>query len=277
MSCKILSGKEPAAAIKGRIRANLNSKVHEYKLAVIMVGNNPASQAYVKGKQRDCEECGIGFELFHFNESVTQAEIENTIEKLNDQSNILGILIQLPLPEHLNKDVLINKINPEKDVDCFCEVNLGKLFLNHPMFEPCTPGGILDLCQYYNISLQGTNCVIIGRSDIVGKPLATMLINKGATVTVCNSHTKNLKDFTSAADIVICAVGKPRFITSNMIKKNAIVIDVGINRDETGKLCGDVDFDDVKVVAGAITPVPGGIGLMTRASLMQNLEKALGR
>lgn len=242
-----------------------------------MVGDNPASRAYVNGKKRDCEECGIGFELIHFSENVSQEALELSIEELNLRPEIRGILIQLPLPEHLNKDALIDLISPNKDVDCFCEMNLGKLFLNRPVFEPCTPKGILDLCQYYDINLKGVNCVVIGRSDIVGKPLATMLINNGATVTVCNSFTKDLKSFTSNADIVICAVGKSKFLTADMIKEGAVVIDVGINRDKNNNLCGDADFENVKEIAGAITPVPGGIGLMTRAALMKNLVKAIIR
>ena len=277
ISCKILGGKEPAAIIKDSVKQSLNHVKNKYKLAVIMVGDNPASRAYVNGKKRDCEECGIDFELIHFSENVNQETLEQAVEELNLRREIRGILVQLPLPKHLNKEAIIDSISPNKDVDCFCEVNLGRLFLNRPVFEPCTPRGILDLCQYYDINLKGANCVVIGRSDIVGKPLATMLINNGATVTVCNSLTKDLKSFTSNADIIICAVGKPKFLTADMVKEGVVVIDVGINKDESNNLCGDADFESIKEIAGAITPVPGGVGLMTRATLMKNLVKAVIR
>lgn len=270
----ILSGKEPAAKVKEMVRNELVERAISPKLAVIMIGNNPASQAYVNGKKRDCEECGIGFELFHLSEDSTQESVISLIKRLNDSSSVDGILVQLPIPRHLDKDAIIKAIDPRKDVDCFCEENLGRLFLNRPMFEPCTPSGIIDLMAYYGILVKGKHCVIIGRSDIVGKPLATMLINYGATVTVCNSHTKDLKSITQSADIVVCAVGKSKFLTADMIHEGAIVIDVGINKGEDGKLCGDADFDDVKNKAGAITPVPGGVGLMTRAALMKNIIKA---
>lgn len=236
-----------------------------------MVGDNPASRAYVNGKKRDCEDCGIDFELIQFDEEVKQRTIEKTIATLNEDYTVDGILVQLPLPSHLDKNSIIDSISPNKDVDCFSKINLGRLFLNRPMYKPCTPAGIMELFNYYKIPLVGKHCVIIGRSDIVGKPLATMLINVGATVTVCNSHTQDLTSFTRNADIVICAVGKPKFLTAEMIKDGAVVIDVGINRDENNKLCGDVDFENVKTKASAITPVPGGVGLMTRAVLMTNI------
>lgn len=274
ISCIILSGKEPAAYIKEKVRHGVSECLNFPRLAVIMIGNNPASQAYVNGKKRDCEECGIDFELIHLDESSAQEEVIRIIEHLNVDRAVKGILVQLPIPRHLDKDAIIKAIDPRKDVDCFCEENLGRLFLNRPVFEPCTPSGIIDLMAYYGILVKGKHCVIIGRSDIVGKPLATMLINYGATVTVCNSHTKDLKSITQSADIVVCAVGKPKFLTADMIHEGAIVIDVGINKGEDGKLCGDADFDDVKGKAGAITPVPGGVGLMTRAALMKNIVKA---
>lgn len=270
----ILSGKEPATKIKEMVRKELSERAITPRLVVIMIGNNPASQAYVNGKKRDCEECGIDFELIHLSENSTQESVMSLIDRLNNSSKVDGILVQLPIPRHLDKDVIIKAINPRKDVDCFCEENLGRLFLNRPMFEPCTPSGIIDLMNFYGIDVVGKHCVIIGRSDIVGKPLATMLINYGATVTVCNSHTQDLKSITQNADIVVCAVGKSKFLTADMIHEGAIVIDVGINKGEDGKLCGDADFDDVKDKAGAITPVPGGVGLMTRAALMKNIIKA---
>ena len=270
----ILSGKEPTTKIKEKVRKELSERAITPRLVVVMIGNNPASQAYVNGKKRDCEECGIDFELIHLSENSTQESVMGLIERLNNSSKVDGILVQLPIPRHLDKDAIIKAINPRKDVDCFCEENLGRLFLNRPMFEPCTPSGIIDLMSFYGIDVVGKHCVIIGRSDIVGKPLATMLINYGATVTICNSHTKDLKSITQSADIVVCAVGKPKFLTADMIREGVIVIDVGINKGEDGKLCGDVDFDDVKNKAGAITPVPGGVGLMTRAALMKNIVKA---
>lgn len=270
----ILSGKEPATKIKEMVRKELSERAITPRLVVVMIGNNPASQAYVNGKKRDCEECGIDFELIHLSENSTQESVMSLIDRLNNSSKVDGILVQLPIPRHLDKDAIVKAIDPRKDVDCFCEENLGRLFLNRPMFEPCTPSGIIDLMAYYGILVKGKHCVIIGRSDIVGKPLATMLINYGATVTVCNSHTQDLKSITQNADIIVCAVGKSKFLTADMIHEGAIVIDVGINKGEDGKLCGDVDFDDVKNKAGAITPVPGGVGLMTRAALMKNIIKA---
>lgn len=276
IDCKILSGKEPAEKLKFEVHLRNRLEFYTPKLAIIMVGENPASRAYVNGKKRDCKDCGIDFELIQFDEKVEQSIIEKTITRLNEDERVNGILVQLPLPAHLNKKAIIDSICPEKDVDCFTEANLGSLFLNRPVFKPCTPFGIMELLSYYKIPVEGKHCVIIGRSDIVGKPLAIMLINEGATVTVCNSHTHpfDLTNLTRAADIVICAVGKPKFLTADMISKGAIVIDVGINRDENNKLCGDVDFENVKLKASAITPVPGGVGLMTRAALMTNILKA---
>ena len=237
-----------------------------------MVGNNPASTAYVNGKKRDCDEWGIEFLLKWFPEDVTQEEILNTIWDLNITFGINGILVQLPLPSHLDKSAIISAIAPEKDVDCFCESNIGKMFLGDTdAFWPCTPLGIIELLTYYNIGVQGKHCVVIGRSDIVGKPMATILTNLGATVTICNSHTKNLEFFTKNADIIICAVGKRNFLTANMVSEGVVVVDVGINRNDEGKLCGDADFEELKLKASAITPVPGGVGLMTRAALMINL------
>ena len=276
INCKILSGKEPAENLKFEVYLRNKLEIYTPKLVVIMVGENPASRAYVNGKKRDCEDCGIDFELIQFDENVRQSTIEKTIARLNEDERVNGILVQLPLSAHLNKKAIIDSICPEKDVDCFTEANLGSLFLNRPVFKPCTPFGIMELLSFYKISVEDKHCVIIGRSDIVGKPLAVMLINAGATVTVCNSHTHpfDLANLTRAADIVICAVGKPKFLTADMISEGAIVIEVGINRDENNKLCGDADFENVKLKAGAITPVPGGIGLMTRAALMTNILKS---
>ena len=239
-----------------------------------MVGNSQASKAYVGGKRKDCEECGIGFYLTHFAEEVSQQEIVEEILALNANSEIDGILVQLPLPQHLDKEAILGVIAPSKDVDCFCEENLGRMFLNKPGFYPCTPLGIIELMNYYQLKVEGKHCVIVGRSDVVGKPLATMLTNLGATVTICHSKTTNLCSHTQKADIIISAVGKEKFITADMIKPGAIVIDVGINRNSEGKMCGDVDFDEVAHKASAITPVPGGVGLMTRAALLMNVLMA---
>lgn len=239
-----------------------------------MIGDNQASKRYVAGKKKDCEECGIDFELIQFPEDIDESKVEEEIIRLNNDNSVNGILIQLPIPEHLNKDKLIKLIDPNKDVDCFTEINLGKMFLDNAMLKPCTPSGIIELFNYYDIPVKGKHCVIIGRSNIVGKPLAVMLINEGATVTVCNSMTKNLKELTLSADVLISAVGIPYFITSDMVTENTIIIDVGINVNEEGKLCGDVDFEDVKDKVKAITPVPGGVGLMTRAALIKNVVEA---
>ena len=274
ISSVILSGKQPAKNIKESILSYLSANHLAAKLAVIMIGDNQASKRYIAGKKKDCEECGINFELIQFSEAINQFEVEQEIIRLNNDNSVNGILIQFPLPQHLNKDKLIKLIDPNKDVDCFTEINLGKMFLGNAMLKPCTPSGIIELFNYYDIPVKGKHCVIIGRSNIVGKPLAVMLINEGATLTVCNSMTKNLKELTLSADILISAVGIPYFITSDMVTENTIIIDVGINVNEEGKLCGDVDFENVKDKVKAITPVPGGVGLMTRAILMKNVVEA---
>jgi methylenetetrahydrofolate dehydrogenase (NADP+)/methenyltetrahydrofolate cyclohydrolase len=239
-----------------------------------MVGNNPASRAYVNGKLKDCEECGINFLLSCLSEDVTQQEIIDKINTLNQDSSIHGILVQLPLPAWFDKAEIISAIAPEKDVDCFCAENIGKMVANYSGFLPCTPLGIMNMLDVYDIDVTGKHCVVIGRSDIVGKPMASLLINRGATVTVCHSQTANLQSHTQMADIIICAVGKEKFLTADMVKDGVIVIDVGINRNADGKLCGDVDFEAVAEKASAITPVPGGVGLMTRAALLINILRA---
>ena len=270
----LLSGKDTSAKIKSSIKKQVTSYSRHPKLAVILVGNNNASQIYVSGKEKDCIECGIDCEVYRFEDSVTELDLINQIERLNNQSDIDGILVQLPLPKHIDKNKVIESIDKEKDVDCFRADNIGNLILGQPNFIPCTPSGILSLLQEYNISVEGKHCVVIGRSDIVGKPMAALMTNMGATVTICHSKTVDLYKHTASADIIICAVGKTKFLTAEMVKDGAVIIDVGINRDEFGKLCGDVDFESVSNKCTAITPVPGGVGLMTRAALLTNIIKA---
>ena len=269
----IIDGRLIAQNIKSDLKKeieNLKLKGINPGLAVILVGEDNASKIYVKNKKRCCDELGIFSEEFYFSEDTSEKEIIDLIEKLNQDKKINGILVQLPLPSHINQKNITESILPEKDVDAFHSSTIGNLLTNHTKLLPCTPAGIIEIFNRENISLVGKHCVIIGRSNIVGKPLAFMLINEDATVTICHSKTKNLSEICKNADIIICAVGKEKFLNKNMIKKGAVIIDVGINRDENGKICGDVDFDDVKNIASAITPVPGGVGPMTIAMLMKN-------
>lgn len=269
----IIDGRLIAQNIKSDLKEeieNLKLKGINPGLAVILVGEDNASKIYVKNKKRCCDELGIFSEEFYFPEDTSEKEIINLIEKLNQDKKINGILVQLPLPSHINQKNITESILPEKDVDAFHSSTIGNLLTNHTKLLPCTPAGIIEIFHRENISLVGKHCVIIGRSNIVGKPLAFMLINEDATVTICHSKTKNLSEICKNADIIVCAVGKAKFLNRNMIKKGAVIIDVGINRDENGKICGDVDFDDVKNIASAITPVPGGVGPMTIAMLMKN-------
>ena len=269
----IIDGRLIAQNIKSDLKKeieNLKLKGINPGLAVILVGEDNASKIYVKNKKRCCDELGIFSEEFYFPEDTSEKEIIDLIEKLNQDKKINGILVQLPLPSHINQKNITESILPEKDVDAFHSSTIGNLLTNHTKLLPCTPAGIIEIFHRENISLVGKHCVIIGRSNIVGKPLAFMLINEDATVTICHSKTKNLSEICKNADIIICAVGKEKFLNKNMIKKGAVIIDVGINRDENGKICGDVDFDDVKNIASAITPVPGGVGPITIAMLMKN-------
>ena len=269
----IIDGRLIAQNIKSDLKKeieNLKLKGINPGLAVILVGEDNASKIYVKNKKRCCDELGIFSEEFYFPEDTSEKEIIDLIEKLNQDKKINGILVQLPLPSHINQKNITESILPEKDVDAFHSSTIGNLLTNHTKLLPCTPAGIIEIFHRENISLVGKHCVIIGRSNIVGKPLTFMLINEDATVTICHSKTKNLSEICKNADIIICAVGKAKFLNRNMIKKGAVIIDVGINRDENGKICGDVDFDDVKNIASAITPVPGGVGPMTIAMLMKN-------
>lgn len=273
----IINGKELAA----KIRTNLKNDVEELKqkgifpkLAVIMVGNDSASAVYVRNKSKACNEIGIEFEEFLLPENTTREELLNLIKKLNNRKDINGILLQSPIPKHLDIREAFNAINYEKDVDGFHPINVGKLAIGEDCFISCTPAGVMKMLEEYNIKIEGKHAVVIGRSNIVGKPLAQCLLNKNATVTTCHSKTTNLKEITKQADILVAAIGKPKFVTENMVKENAVVIDVGINRNEEGKLVGDVDYENIEPKVSYITPVPGGVGPMTIAMLMENVVKA---
>lgn len=266
--------KETTNRLKDSIKKEVESLPYQIKLAVIRVGQNLASEVYVRNKKRDCEECGIICEEFHLKEAVNTADVLSLIEKLNRDKAVNGILVQLPLPRQIDEEAILSSININKDVDCFSPTNVGKLYQGHPFFTPCTPTGIINYLELNDFSFEGSNCVVIGRSNIVGKPMAQMLLQKNATVTLCHSKTKELSSFTKKADLIICAVGRSNFLTGDMIKEGAIVIDVGINRNNAGKLCGDVDYKNVIQKAGFVTPVPGGVGLLTRVSLLQNIIKA---
>ncbi len=243
-------------------------------LAVIVAGNNPASRIYVNNKKKDCEYIGINSYEYALSEDVTQEEILSLIDKLNNDEKISGMIVQLPLPKHIDERAVINRIAPEKDVDAFHPENVGKIMIGNYGFLPCTPAGIMELLEEYRIETKGKNAVVIGRSNIVGKPMSMLLVNKDATVTVCHSKTQNLAEITKKADILVVAIGKAKFVTGDMVKDGAVVVDVGMDRDENGKLCGDVDFESVAPKASYITPVPGGVGPMTRAILMKNAVTA---
>ncbi len=253
-----------------RIINNLKDNNISPTLAVILVGNNPASEIYVRNKEKSCEKAGIISKLFKYDEDIQEKELLEKICQLNNDDSIDAILVQLPLPEHIDENKITKAILPEKDVDGFTPVNIGLLTSGlKPYAYPCTPKGIMTILKEYNINPDGKHAVVVGRSNIVGKPLSIMLLNANATVTTCHSHTKNLKDITKTADILVVAVGKPKFITAEMVKEGAVVIDVGISRID-GKLCGDVDFENVSGKTAFITPVPKGVGPMTIASLMEN-------
>lgn len=241
---------------------------------MIIVGDDPASQVYVGRKEAMCNELGIYSEKYALSADTSQDELNSLIMRLNEDKKINGILCQLPLPKHLNEKEVINAIAPEKDVDAFHPVNVGKIMIGDFDFVPCTPAGIMELIKESGIEPTGKSCVVIGRSNIVGKPMAMLLLHKNGTVTVCHSKTQNLKEIARSADILVAAVGKANFVTADMVKEGAVVIDVGMNRNQDGKLCGDVDFEAVEKIAGAITPVPGGVGPMTISMLMQNTVTA---
>ena len=274
---KIIDGKKLAQETREKLKLKceeLKAKGINPKLAVIMVGEDKASKVYVKNKSKACEEIGIEFEEYLLGEQTKQEELIELIEKLNNDNTIHGILLQSPIPQNLDINEAFKTIAPEKDVDGFNPLNVGKLALNQETFVSCTPYGIMKMFEAYNIDLEGKNVVIIGRSNIVGKPLIQCCLNKNATVTVCHSKTKDLENFTKNADIIIAAIGKANYVTEEMIKEGAVIIDVGINRGEDGKLTGDVDFENVSKKASYITPVPGGVGPMTIAMLMNNVIKA---
>lgn len=280
MSAQILAGKIFSAQIKEAVKQDLAAFRQEYGtvpgLAVIIVGANPASKIYVANKHKACGELGIYSEVISLPETVSKAELLDRIEQLNQADNIHGILVQLPLPEHLRAEEaeITNSICPEKDVDGFHPINVGKLSIGEEQLVPCTPWGCIKMLEFAGIPIAGKRAVVIGRSNIVGKPMFHLLLSRNATVTVCHSHTRHLADITRQADILVAAVGKPGFVTKDMVKPGAVVIDVGINRMEDKKLAGDVAFDQVKEVAGYITPVPGGVGLLTIAMLLHNTVKA---
>lgn len=275
----IIDGKLVSAAVKERVAnevKELNQKGISVCLAVILVGSDPASQIYVANKKKACEQLGIISKEYLLPEATTQDELLALVNKLNNDKTVNGILCQLPLPKGLNEKAVIAAINPEKDVDAFHPVNVGKIMIGDYDFLPCTPAGVMEMLSFYNIDVCGKECVVIGRSNIVGKPMGMLLLHKNGTVTICHSRTQNLSEVTAKADILVAAVGKAKFVTADMVKPGAVVIDVGMNR-ENGKLCGDVDFDAVSQKASYITPVPGGVGPMTIATLMQNTLTAAKR
>ena len=283
MSARILEGKVFAQQFKEAAGKRAEAFRQKYGtapgLAVIIVGENPASQVYVRNKHKSCEELGIRSDVIRMPEHATKEELLAKIDELNADRAIHGILVQLPLPDaiHAQEEEILNRINPAKDVDGFHPVNVGRLVTGSPGLVPCTPAGCIRMLELADIPMDGKRAVIIGRSNIVGKPMLHLLMAKHATVTVCHSHTQNLPEITREADILVAAIGKPKFVTADMVKPGATVIDVGINRIAPKKLVGDVDFEAVKEVAGAITPVPGGVGLLTVAMLMQNVVEAAER
>ena len=280
MSAQIIDGKVLAAQVKAEVAAdvaNLREKGVQPCLAVILVGENPASQTYVKGKEKDCAECGMESRVIRMPADSTQQQVLAQLAALAADEGIHGILVQLPLPEQIDEQAVIAAIPPEKDVDGFTPVNVGRMMIGEKCFLPCTPAGCMRMLESTGVEVTGKHAVVVGRSNIVGKPAAMLLLAKNATVTICHSKTADLPEVCRGADILVAAVGRAGFITSDMVKEGAVVIDVGINRNAEGKLCGDVDFAAAAEKAGYITPVPGGVGLMTRAMLMVNTVEACRR
>jgi methylenetetrahydrofolate dehydrogenase (NADP+)/methenyltetrahydrofolate cyclohydrolase len=274
----IIDGKKISGEIKEELKnkvAALSAAGKEVTLAVIQVGADPASSVYVGNKKKACEYIGIRSLAFELPEETTEKELIQLVDDLNQREDVNGILVQLPLPKHIDEDLVIQTISPEKDVDGFHPQSVGRLSIGQKGFVSCTPAGIIQLLKRSNIKIEGKECVIIGRSNIVGKPMALLMLRENATVTVCHSKTQNLMEVTKRADILIVALGKPKFVTKEYVKEGAVVIDVGIHRDENNKLCGDVDFDDVVNYVTAITPVPGGVGPMTIAMLMNNCVESI--
>lgn len=277
---EIISGKETAAKIRERLRAQIDQlleKGYQPGLAVVIVGDDPASQVYVRNKEKACKEVGIAAQTFALPKETTQQELMALIDTLNARSDVHGILVQLPLPRHLDEHQVINAILPEKDVDAFHPVNVGKIMIGDFDYVPCTPAGVMALLEEAQIDVSGKRAVVIGRSNIVGKPQAMLLLHKNATVTICHSKTQHLEEITRQADIIVVAIGKAHFLRGDMVKDGVVVIDVGMNRLENGKLAGDVDFDTVAPKASYITPVPGGVGPMTITMLLQNTVTACRR
>ena len=277
---QIISGKELAARIKQRV----SSQVEELKaggvnpcLAVVLVGDDPASAVYVRGKESDCRECGIESRMLRLPADTTQDQLLEQLKQLAEDRRIHGILVQLPLPAQIDEQAVIAAIPPEKDVDGFSPVNVGRMMIGEECFLPCTPAGCIEMLKSTGMPIAGKRAVVLGRSNIVGKPAAMLLLRENATVTICHSKTENLAQLCAEADILVAAIGKAKFVTGDMVKTGAVVIDVGINRDENGKLCGDVDFAAAEQKASFITPVPGGVGLMTRAMLLENTIQAARR
>ncbi len=273
----IIDGKAIAAKEKDNIRAEVETMRKNGlipKLVVIIVGEDPASQIYVRNKKKACEDVGIDSDLIALPESVEERELIALVKKFDADNTVSGILVQLPLPGHISEEAVISSILPEKDVDAFHPVNVGKIMIGDYGFLPCTPAGIMSLLSHYDIDVSGKNCVIVGRSNIVGKPMAMLLLHADGTVTICHSKTRDLQKICSGADVLVTAIGHAKFFTTDFIKPGAVVIDVGMNRDANGKLCGDIDFDNVKNVASYITPVPGGVGPMTIVTLLKNTVTA---
>lgn len=274
---QVISGKDISAAIKDELKHDIAQMIKEGiqpGLAVVLVGEDPASQVYVRNKARTCEELGMYSEVHRLDEKTSEHELLSLIDKLNKQNNIHGILVQLPLPKHINESAIIDAIASHKDVDGFHPVNVGKLMIGDDCYLPCTPAGVIEMLKRSNIDIAGKHAVVIGRSNIVGKPVSLLLLREHATVTICHSRTANMEEITKQADILVAAVGRAKMIKKDHIKQGAVVIDVGINRLEDGSLAGDVDYDDVKDKVSYITPVPGGVGPMTITMLMKNTLKA---
>ncbi|MBR3870999.1 MAG: bifunctional methylenetetrahydrofolate dehydrogenase/methenyltetrahydrofolate cyclohydrolase FolD [Clostridia bacterium] len=271
---QIIDGKAVSASVRERIAKETAEFAKETGvipgLAVIIVGENPASQVYVRNKHKACQDVGMHSVVIEMPENTTQEQLLEKVDELAKDNAIHGILVQLPLPAHIDEEEVIKAIPPEKDVDAFHPANVGRIMIGNQSFVPCTPAGVMELLDAYDIEIEGKNCVIIGRSNIVGKPQAMLMLQKNATVTICHSRTKNLAEVTSKADILVAAVGRSKFVTADMVKEGAVVIDVGINRGEDGKLCGDVDYDAVFDKVSYITPVPGGVGPMTITMLLKN-------
>ena len=274
---KIIDGKAISAEVRAEIKKEVSLLAEngiKVCLAVVIVGDDPASQVYVRNKKRACDETGIASEIIAMPSETTEEELISVLDGLNSRSEINGILVQLPLPKHINERNIIAHIDPKKDVDAFCDENVGRIMTGNFSFLPCTPAGIIELLRRSGVSVCGKDCVVIGRSNIVGKPMAMLLLHENGTVTICHSRTKNLPEITRRADILVSAVGKAGFVTADMVKPGAVVIDVGMNRTPEGKLTGDVDFASVEPIASLITPVPGGVGPMTVTMLLKNTVTA---